>query len=327
MLFTTPPLLRPRFGSENDHRTSPESALLDRVKENKGHSCGRNTQCMSSGRSPIRVEAMSEESKIYYHSTAHGSRIYIEKCGSGPLIVTMHGLGGTTNVFQPLISYFASRFTILRFDFPGSGFSTFKTPPSVPQFIEDLNSIIQARQSEEAPILVGYSLGSIVAMHYASQYPVKGLVLIGPGRSAAHIPAAVAHMTMLATKAREGIPGIRDSTIANNVAPGSSDLVRTMIRQMISSQSEAGYAATCEAFFTKSHIDPDYAKIQCPAVLIAGDQDKISPLSRSADLQKLIGGESNNAMVIVVNSGHQQILEDTAGAVDGMESLLGSLAK
>lgn len=172
---------------------------------------------------------MDENSTAYYRTTPKGSRIFVEECGSGPLMVLMHGLGGTTNYFQPLIRHFSSRYTMLRFDFPGSGFSTFNSPPSIPQFVEDLSSILDAREKKESPILVGHSLGSIIAMHYASQHPTSALVLIGPGKSASHIPAAVERMTGLATKAREGIEGIRDSTIANNVAPSSSDMVRTIV--------------------------------------------------------------------------------------------------
>jgi len=211
---------------------------------------------------------------------------------------------------------------MLRFDFPGSGFSTFKELPSIPQFVEDLSSIIESRQSKEAPVLVGHSLGSIVAMHYASQHPdVRALVLVGPGRSASHIPAVVERMTSLAATARKGIEGIRDSTVLNNVAPSSSDLVRTIVRQMISSQSAEGYAATCEAVCGKTHVDPDYVAIKSPTVLIAGDQDNISPLSRSEELRSLIGGGEKVALAIV-HSGHQQVLEDTDGVVKAMESVL-----
>ena len=271
----------------------------------------------------INPATMSFPVKTYFHTTSNGSQIFVEECGSGPLMVLMHGLGGTTNAFQPLISHFASRFTMLRFDFPGSGFSTFKAPLSIPQFVDDLASILQSRDSKDAPVLVGHSLGSIVAMHYASQYPeVRALVLIGPGRSASHIPAVVERMTGLGAKAREGIHEIRDSTIDNNVAPTSSDLVRTIVRQMISSQTAEGYAATCEAACSNSHVDPDYAAIKCPAVLIAGDQDNISPLSRSEELRGLIGGGNAKVTVEVVHSGHQQVLEDTAGVVKAMESVL-----
>lgn len=270
---------------------------------------------------------MSEETKTYYHTTSNGSRIFVEECGSGPLMVLMHGLGGTTNAFQPLISHFSSRYTMLRFDFPGSGFSTFKSRPSIPQFVDDLSSILDSKSSKESPILVGHSLGSIVAMQYASKNTgVGGLVLIGPGRSASHIPAVVERMTGLGAKARLGIEGIRDSTIANNVAPSSSDLVRTIVRQMISSQDAEGYAATCGAVCATTHVDPDYSTIRCPTVLIAGDQDSISPVSRSEDLKTLIGGgENENVLLKVVHSGHQQVLEDTDGVVKAMGAMLAFL--
>lgn len=270
---------------------------------------------------------MSDTSKTYYHTTANGSRIFVEECGSGPLMVLMHGLGGTTNAFQPLISHYSSRFTMLRFDFPGSGFSTFKNAPSIPQFVSDLSSILAARETKEAPVLVGHSLGSVVAMHHASRNlgKVKALVLIGAGRSASHIPAVVERMTGLGATARKGIEGIRDSTIANNVAPSSSDLVRTILRQMISSQDAEGYAATCEAACAKSHVDPDYAAIKCPVVLIAGDQDKISPLERSEDLQGRIGGGGEKVLLEVVHAGHQQVLEDTEGVVKGINKVLSLL--
>jgi len=267
---------------------------------------------------------MAENSKTHYLTTPNGSRIFVEECGSGPLMVLMHGLGGTTNYFQPLISHFSSRYTMLRFDFPGSGFSTFESPPSIPQFVEDLSSILDSRDKKESPILVGHSLGSIIAMHYASQHPTSALVLIGPGKSASHVPAAVERMTGLAAKAREGIERIRDSTIANNVAPSSSDLVRTLVRQIISSQSPEGYAATCEAVCAKSHVDPDYSAIKCPVALVAGDQDSISPLSRSEELKDLVGAgnEDKSVEVTLVHSGHQQVLEDTEGVVKAMESIL-----
>ncbi len=238
-------------------------------------------------------------------------------------MVLMHGLGGTTNAFQPLIQHFSPRFTMLRFDFAGSGLSTFRTPPSVPQFVEDLSSILQSRETKELPILVGHSLGSIVAMHYAAQHPdVPALVLIGPGRSASHIPAVVERMRGLGVTARQGIEGIRDSSVDNNVAPNSSDLVRTVFRQMISSQTADGYAATCDAICSKSHVDPDYSLIKSPAVLIAGDQDNISPLSRSEELKGLVGGGSEKVSIEIVHSGHQQVLEDTTGVIKAIETVL-----
>lgn len=221
---------------------------------------------------------------------------------------------------------------MLRFDFPGSGLSKLSPalqPLSIPKFMEDLESILLAKGSAgESPILVGHSLGSIVAMHYAAKHPnTRALVLLGPGRSAAHIPAVAERMSGMAAKARTGMEDMRDSTVANNVAASSSDLVRTVVRQMISAQDPEGYAATCEAIVASNHVDPSYAAINCPTVLIAGDVDTISPLSRSYDLEKLIGSERypKRVSVKVVHAAHQQVLEDTEGVIEGMEGLFATL--
>ncbi len=196
------------------------------------------------------------EIKTYYHTTSNGSQIFVKECGSGSLMLLMHGLGRTTNNFQPLFSHFSAHYTRLRFDFPGSGFSTWwnsQELPSIPQFVENLTSVTEPRHWKEALILGWHSLGSIAAMHYALQHAeARTLVFIGPGRLASHVPAVVERMTSLAATTRKGIQGIRDSTFLNSIVSGSSDLVRTVVRQMISSQNAEGYVATCEAICAKN---------------------------------------------------------------------------
>jgi pimeloyl-ACP methyl ester carboxylesterase len=73
---------------------------------------------------------------------------------------------------------------------------------------------------------------------------------------------------------------------------------------MISSQSAEGYAATCEAVCGETHVDPDYAAIQCPTVLIVGAQDDISRLSRSEELNSLIGRGGKSSESVIVHSSH-----------------------
>lgn len=243
-------------------------------------------------------------------------------------MVLMHGLGGSTNVFEPLIRHFATSYTMLRFDFFGSGMSKFTSAPialSIPYFLSDLQDLVASRTPLEAPILIGHSLGSIIAMHYAAKHPnTGGIALLGPGRSTAHIAAVVERMNGTAETARLGMEFLVDSTVANNVAPTSSDLVRTIVRQMTASQDPEGYAATCRAICASSHVDPDYSAIACPTVLIAGEQDKISPLAISVDLEGLISaGRTNSSLQLrIVKSGHQQVLEDTHGVIAAIRELL-----
>jgi pimeloyl-ACP methyl ester carboxylesterase len=72
----------------------------------------------------------------------------------------------------------------------------------------------------------------------------------------------------------------------------------------------------------KYYVDPDYAAIKCPTVLIAGDQDNISPLSRPEEPKALIGGDEGIVELVVVDSSHQQVLEDMKEVVKAMKAVL-----
>jgi pimeloyl-ACP methyl ester carboxylesterase len=49
--------------------------------------------------------------------------------------------------------------------------------------IEVVNEAIKTILNSEVPVLVGASIGGNMALHYASKYPVKGLLLIAPARA------------------------------------------------------------------------------------------------------------------------------------------------
>lgn len=257
----------------------------------------------------------------------NGHTTFIDIDGDGRVMICCHGLGGSTNYFQPLVHAFSSKFKIIRFDFKGLGRTSYdphgKRRITIPAYVEDLAAIFEIEQVEKA-VLVGHSLGSIVAMHFAQQFPdkVEALVLIGPGKSRAQIPAAKAFTLGMAKRARElGMPFMADDTVAKNVAPSSPDVVRAFVREVIAAQTGEGYAQVCEAACDETHVNPDYSKITSPTMIIAGDQDLISSLEQSQEIQNDIQG----SQLTVVHSGHQQVLEDTPAVVQAIEEILKSL--
>lgn len=258
----------------------------------------------------------------------NGRPIFVDVDGEGPAMIMVHGLGGSSNYFQPLVTAFSSSFKIIRFDWEGLGRSKLnlasKEKITIPKYVKDLNAVMEHFGLANA-VLVGHSLGSVVAMHFAAQFPdkAKSLVLIGPGRTRANVPAAKAFTLGMARKARElGMPAMADGTVAKNVAPSSSDVVRAFVREVIAGQDEEGYARVCEAACDDSHVDPDYALIVCPTCIIAGDQDLISSVDTARELQGLIGGSDKIVSLEIVHSGHQHVLEDTDGVIRAIKSVL-----
>lgn len=255
----------------------------------------------------------------------HGETfVEIDGLESGSVMIMLHGLGGSTNYFQPLADHYASSYKIVRLDWAGLGrtrLTKITQKITMPGYVQDLEKLFELESIKEA-VLVGHSLGSIAAMQFAAKHPtkVKSLVLIGPGRSRAQIPAAKTFTLGMAKNARElGMAKMADGTVAKNVAPTSSAVVRAFVREVIAAQDGEGYAQVCEAACDDTHVDPDYSAITSSTVVIAGDQDLIASVDQCKSIQELIG---DNASFKIVKSGHQQVLEDTEGVIEGMKWVL-----
>ena len=99
--------------------------------------------------------------------------------GEGAPVVMIHGLGGTTNMFQPQMEALRG-YRVVRLDLPGCGRSPVPAePPSFKSYKTAVLATANALGVERAH-LVGHSLGGAIAMEVARQAKarVKSLTLI-----------------------------------------------------------------------------------------------------------------------------------------------------
>ena len=91
------------------------------------------------------------------------------------------------------------------------------------------------------------------------------------------------------------------------------------VYRAVAASDPEGYARTCEMIMDLEHKDPDYSKVNCPVVFIAGDMDVISPVQRSQDVSQLIAGPN---WVEIVESGHQPLISAFEPTVSAIRQLL-----
>ncbi|KAI4693571.1 uncharacterized protein J4E88_001944 [Alternaria novae-zelandiae] len=165
-----------------------------------------------------------------YFKTSSGTNTHYLRGGdpSGPLLVCLHGLGGSTETFSPLVPSLLPTHNIILVDFPGFGktpLAGVRKPLSVEGLVVDLADLIASlRESSNGSasskvVIFGHSLGAIVALHYAAKHPhpIGGLMILGPGRAPGHIPAVRQRMLDLATAVRkEGIKHAADLAAKSN---------------------------------------------------------------------------------------------------------------
>ena len=114
-------------------------------------------------------------------ATQYVDRIAVETNGSGDDVLLIHGLGGTSNVWMPLMPTLMRHRTV-RPDLPGSGRSSrIDGPLTIERFVAAMLRLCASLNVERAHV-IGHSMGTIVAFHLAATAPqlVRSLALFGP---------------------------------------------------------------------------------------------------------------------------------------------------
>jgi len=99
--------------------------------------------------------------------------------GRGPTIVLVHGLGSDANDWLPVARDLARDHRVVFIELPGHGIAPMTTPFALEQATLALDRAL-AEQAKEPVVLVGHSVGGLVAAAEAIRAPrkVRGLVLV-----------------------------------------------------------------------------------------------------------------------------------------------------
>lgn len=218
-------------------------------------------------------------------------RMAVEVDGQGEAVVMIHGLGGTSNTWTPLLAACA-RMKVVRIDLPGSGRShRVEGPLSIERFRASALRVCEVLDLPRVHI-VAHSLGTIVAMQMAVSEPkrVRTLALFGP--LAAPPDTARAGIRARGQQAGEqGMQPIADSLLQSAVSRDTRErrpLAVAAVRESMMRQDVDGYARTCAALADAQPADP--ARIVCPTLLVTGDEDIVAPPQSVRALADRIAG-------------------------------------
>jgi pimeloyl-ACP methyl ester carboxylesterase len=113
----------------------------------------------------------------------HGHDVTYRTGGSGPVLLLVHGMAGSSAMWRDVLPGLAEHFTVLAPDLPGHGESAKpRGDYSLGAFASSLRDLLLALGHERAT-LVGQSLGGGVVMQFAYQFPerTERLVLVSSG--------------------------------------------------------------------------------------------------------------------------------------------------
>ncbi|MFE0381479.1 alpha/beta fold hydrolase [Streptomyces inhibens] len=130
-------------------------------------------------------ERIARGDRTMRHFTVHhgGVTIPVSRGGRGRPLVLCPGLNSTQADLHELTELLRRDHDVVTFDLRGHGLASAADRYSFDAFLSDLVAVLAEvgrLDLPEAPVLVGYSLGADLVVHYASECPdtVAGLVLI-----------------------------------------------------------------------------------------------------------------------------------------------------
>ncbi|MBT3194891.1 MAG: alpha/beta fold hydrolase [Candidatus Ruthia sp.] len=98
--------------------------------------------------------------------------LYSQTIGTGDNLVLLHGWGFNADLFDPLISQYQSQYRITKIDLPGHGRSN-NVEGGLDEWCDEIIKILPKN-----PILLGWSLGGLLAINIATKIKISKLILV-----------------------------------------------------------------------------------------------------------------------------------------------------
>ena len=245
---------------------------------------------------------------------------------SAPTAVFVHGLGGSTEFFRPLLTtsdLFSTHKNIL-FDLEGHGLSPTKADAclSIDSYTGDLAAVFEHAGIDSGAVLVAHSMGCLVAMTFALRYPdkVSKLILLGPPPSPLPAAAADAQNSRGVAVRAGGMKAVADAVASAGTGKKTTAVALSAVRGSLLSQSPEGYAKGCMALGGSAGKTIEWEKMSMPTLIVTGDEDKVCPVEL---VKKMEGGIKDVKVQILGGMGHWSVSEDAEGVGKAVQGFLG----
>ncbi|HMC06606.1 MAG TPA: alpha/beta hydrolase [Solirubrobacterales bacterium] len=239
-------------------------------------------------------------------------------------VVLVHGLGGSLHSWWAQLAACEARgIRAIAVDQRGAGLSSKPPGPySVDSWACDLVRLIDALEVER-PVLVGHSVGCMIAQHAGVTLGERmdGLVLIG-GALRWRAEAA----PVFEERVRLARAGRMDEIAAGVALTGLSEECRArdpvlhgLFRELIAANDPAAYAEWSAATAPAAMSEPE--RVRCPALALCGEHDPVTP---PAFAEAVAAAVPDGRSDVVAGAAHWCQLEDPV-AVN--EAVLGFVAQ
>ena len=250
--------------------------------------------------------------------TARGRIGFLEKGGGTQTpILFLHGVGSDKSVWQPQLDHFGMARRAVAFDYPGYGESEFVDGATRDDFATAILAAMDALGIEHAHVC-GLSLGGVIAiaMHSAAGDRCRSLIIadsfaVHPDGQGIHDRSVAASHAMTMRALAEARSGLL-------LGSEATDALKNEVVNSMAAIDPAAYRLGAAAVWLADQRDRA-AKIDVPALILVGDEDRITPPDLSEELRELI---LQSHLQVIARAGHLANAEQPQAFNSAIESFL-----
>src|SRR5438132_4801340 len=271
------------------------------------------------------------------YTDLRGVRLRWFQAGEAETLLLVHGFGGAASNWTAVAPALAQHFRVLVPDLPGhGGSSAFPGPPErLDPFAERL-ALLREREGGAPAVVVGHSLGGVVALRLALRRPelVRGIVLAGSAGIGSGTRQSERALTLVSLVQ----PGKRISRWRREVARSAwlrgfafgavSVADPRALSPLVANAFLAGSALHTDVRSAGDALvrdDPrlDLERVRCPALVLHGARDRQVPLRDGFEYSRRLRAP----LRVIADCGHLLIGERPAAVVDAISNWVRQVEK
>lgn len=200
--------------------------------------------------------------------------------------------------------------------------------PTMDEYAIDVEHVLDALDLTDA-VVGGLSMGGYVSFALFRRAPsrFRALILADTRAAADTDEGRQARRKMLHVVDEQGVPAIADDMLPKLLGATTRrerPEVEQQVRRMIEANSPDAIKAAVTAMMTRPDSTPLLGTIRCATLIVAGEEDTLTPLAASREMQQGIHGSS---LVSLARAGHLSNLEQPAEFNAAVSRFLETLSK
>ena len=229
--------------------------------------------------------------------------------GEGPWVTMSHSLACNLSMWDEQAKLLSAKYKVLRYDTRGHGGSSApRGPYTLEQLADDAKALFDALGIKRTH-WIGLSMGGMIGETFALKHPGFFQSMVLADTTSRRPPNAEQMWGERVAIARDkGMEGVREGTLGRwftePYRAQRKDVIEKIGRDITSTPVE-GFAGCCDAI-AKIDVLDRLKEIDCPTLVIVGDQDHGTPPEMARAIQANLRGSE---LVIIPSAAHLSNVE------------------